>query len=351
MAKRRQPRSWRVPSDVGDVAGSGPASGWRRWWNTATKAAVGIGAIGSAAAAGLSLWPGPDPANLAKINTVRVTTEVPLSEYRQRLTATHLPDAVGARPWGALAAGPPLAGQMRVTPPPVEDEPGDPDPGGGETGPADEGTGPAEGGETADPATQDPTGEPLTPPPPTEQPAETPPAAGNAAPIPPAPSSMADLPPAAGPAICASVADHTSGSACPTVVEKMWNAVSTDENGGRASPEEAAERLVNILKETRTTGAKEPLGVVVAVDVELVDMRDKSVFVSWSMWQVGGAKRLYGEWLNTNFAYRLRATSDHDSASLNFWIPLPQTAGPYFIRTTLVADGNTIASANSEHFR
>jgi hypothetical protein len=128
--------------------------------------------------------------------------------------------------------------------------------------------------------------------------------------------------------------------------------MSTGANGEPLSAGEAVDRIVTTFKQARVTGGQsgEPVGVVVAVDVELMHMRDEAVFVSWSMWQAGGTTRLYGEWLNTNLAYRLHATSDHDSASVDFWIPLPQASGPYFIRSTLIAGGSTIASAESEHF-
>jgi hypothetical protein len=57
----------------------------------------------------------------------------------------------------------------------------------------------------------------------------------------------------------------------------------------------------------------------VTADLELAGLRGKPVLLSWSMWQQGGNKRLYGDWLNRNLAYRLEATTDRDT-TLDLWI-------------------------------
>ena len=125
------------------------------------------------------------------------------------------------------------------------------------------------------------------------------------------------------------------------------------------APEDAAEQIAALLREARRTGAQdpggglpggEPLGVVVGADIELIGLRDRPVLVSWEMWQQGGGTRLYGEWLNTNLAYRLEAKTDHDSTTVDLWVPLPEPPGPYFIRLLLTAEESPLASADSEPF-
>jgi hypothetical protein len=134
---------------------------------------------------------------------------------------------------------------------------------------------------------------------------------------------------------------------------------ATDQKGNPVPPDVAAEQVLKVLRDTRRTGGEqpggeqpkgEPLGVVVSADLELVGLRGKPVLLSWSMWQQGGTKRLFGNWLNRNLAYRLVATTDHDTTALDMWIPLPKAPGPYFIRVNLTADRSPLASGDSPPF-
>jgi hypothetical protein len=68
------------------------------------------------------------------------------------------------------------------------------------------------------------------------------------------------------------------------------------------------------------------------------------------MWQKDGQKRLYGAWLNDNLAYKLKASTDEDTGTANFWVPLPKDRGAYFMRSTLTVDGHAVASKDSEQF-
>jgi hypothetical protein len=127
-------------------------------------------------------------------------------------------------------------------------------------------------------------------------------------------------------------------------------------DGKPVDPEIAAERLVKLLRNTRRTGgggsrAREPLGVLVTVNLQLIGLRDQEVLLTWSMLAArGGAKRLYGDWLNDNLAYRLKAGSNSDSAFEYIWIPLPRSPGPYYVRAELRVDGSPLASQASDPF-
>jgi hypothetical protein len=123
-----------------------------------------------------------------------------------------------------------------------------------------------------------------------------------------------------------------------------------DLEGNPVAPGVAAERVIKVLKDARTTRRKEPLGVVVSVDVELAGLRGKPVLLSWSMWQQSGDTRLYGNWLNRNLAYRLEATTDRDTTTFDLWVPLPKPPGPYFIRIQLTVNGSARASTDSQPF-
>jgi hypothetical protein len=140
--------------------------------------------------------------------------------------------------------------------------------------------------------------------------------------------------------------------------------MSVDTEGNPVAPAVAAERVVELLRGARSTGGEkpqgekpggekpkgEPLGVVVSADLELAGLRGKPVLLSWSMWQQGGKKRLYGNWLNNNLAYRLKATTDQDTTTLDLWVPLPKSRGPYFIRVSLTTAESVLASADSPLF-
>jgi hypothetical protein len=139
----------------------------------------------------------------------------------------------------------------------------------------------------------------------------------------------------------------------------LSQAVSTD--GELVEPEVAAERLVELLRNTRAGGdgspagdgssAREPLGVLVTVNLELIGLRDQEVQLTWSMLAARGAhKRLYGDWLNDNLAYRLKAGSNRDTAFQYIWIPLPKPPGPYYVRVELTADGAPLKSEASDPF-
>jgi hypothetical protein len=132
--------------------------------------------------------------------------------------------------------------------------------------------------------------------------------------------------------------------------------VTADVQGRALTEEQIVDRHVATFKKLRTGKAKgsrkaQPVGVVVNANVELGGLRGKPVHLSWSMWQKDGGGQLYGEWLNERLAYRIVATSDHDTAGVDYWIPLPKQKGPYFIRSRLTLDGTTLASADSDPFR
>jgi hypothetical protein len=95
---------------------------------------------------------------------------------------------------------------------------------------------------------------------------------------------------------------------------------------------------------------RQPVGELFSVNLELVGLQSQSVFLSWTMFQKDGRNHLSGEWLDNFVAYRLRATTNDDTGTLNMWIPLPKQPGSYFIRLTLTSAGESLASMNSGLF-
>ena len=92
------------------------------------------------------------------------------------------------------------------------------------------------------------------------------------------------------------------------------------------------------------------MGELVSVNLELVGLQGQPVLLSWSIFQEGGSNHLSGNWLGNFVAYRLEATTNDDTGTLEMWIPLPKQHGPYFIRLTLTTGGENLASMNSDPF-
>ena len=95
---------------------------------------------------------------------------------------------------------------------------------------------------------------------------------------------------------------------------------------------------------------REPLGELISINLELTGLRNRPVFLSWSIFQKGGQNNLFGKWLSNFVAYRLEATTNDDTGTLEMWIPLPKVPGPYFIHLSLTTGGASLASTNSDPF-
>jgi hypothetical protein len=138
--------------------------------------------------------------------------------------------------------------------------------------------------------------------------------------------------------------------------------MASDENGSPVPPEVAAKRIIGVLGHTRTvsetpnnhnSGSRnesEPLGELISLNMELVGLRGQPVFLSWSIFQTGGHNSMFGKWVKNFVAYRLVATTDDDTGSLDMWIPLPKVTGPYFIQLKLTTGGADLASMDSDPF-
>ncbi len=276
----------------------------RRWGKGIVGVILVLGGIAGAITAILALRPQPDPEDSATIADIRVVSQVPLSEYAQRLAA-------------------PGPQTFRLAP-----------------------------SVTTKPSTTKTTGSrPVTSTTSPSQSSRKPPIAGNFLPHP-------ALPPERLNAVADKVIERQP-EICPTPLEKshcrlaskgLTNANSVDPEGNPVPPEVAIERVLKVLKDARQNSKQEPLGAIVSVDIELAGLRGKQVLLTWSMWQMAGESRLHGDWLNRNLAYRLEATTNRDSTTVDIWIPLPATDGPFFIRVDLTTQGRSLRSGASQPF-
>ena len=159
----------------------------------------------------------------------------------------------------------------------------------------------------------------------------------------------------------------------PLTMELLIMENSVDPDGHPVTPDVAATRVVEMFDHVRMAAApadtpdpssapapttdqqpvsrQEPLGVEVDANVELSGLRDQAVWLHWSVYPAAGGTRLFGKWLGSVVAEQLIPSTDHDTGSISFWIPLPVGPGPYVAKLELFSnDGHGLASATTDPF-
>jgi hypothetical protein len=312
---------------------------WRRWVKGIYQGALGAGALAGAVAAVLALRPPHDVEDAAAFKNVTITADVPFNEYQQRLVAPHSQANGLGRANAALLRADAVAHESPG--PQVEIIP---TPSGNEQTTSD-GDHSNDTKSNAEPHAEDTSIFKQTEPPVSGAPTLV-------APKPETSQAAAEWT-RAGNEIEDACKKRLDVDFCKRYPRSIY--ITTDSDGTPITRAAAAKRQIAVLKTLRTTkvrGAKkpQPIGVVVVANVDLSGLRGKPVLLSWSMWRKDGGERLYGEWLNERLAYRIQATSDHDTGSVDFWIPLPKGKGPYFIRARLAIGDATLATSDSEAF-
>jgi len=341
-----------------------------RAWNRATKVILGAGALATAIAAVLALavrfLPSPEHENVARFLSVQPLSQLPLNQYQQRSAALGTQSA-GRRGHGVTLAAA-VAGESSPS---------------AQAGPTDQPT-PSPSVATPLPTTSPQPSPTVSPngtgsPAGTASPGETPSPGGTVSPTPTASPTASpagrilSLPPA-GMSFkgAAQYSDHTAYFikvqdpglnfvSCTGCNLYILHEGATEQNGKNRSPSQAANVVANVLNDTQTvpvparTGSqgarRQPLGELVSVNMELAGLQGQPVFLSWSIFQESGHNRLFGKWLSNFVAYRLEATTEDDTGTLEMWIPLPKPPGPYFIRVSLSTDGASLTSMDSGPFR
>ncbi len=126
-----------------------------------------------------------------------------------------------------------------------------------------------------------------------------------------------------------------------------------DDGGGGANEREARARaLLKVLRGTRTRPSEDgrlaPIGVTVSFDTTLEGFSERRADVRWSLYDARGAGRVPRDWLLNRRAMQLT----DDSASDDFWVPLPKRRGPFFVRIAVYDDhGNRLTFRDSRRFR
>jgi len=345
-------RARRGSSPAGKSAAELASPRW--WWNTATKIILGAGALATALAAVLSFWPSPDPADSASLSVVGLT-RMPISEYQQR-SASLEPARATAPSIKPIPDQPAVQVTIRLAGSSVSPATNSPIAGGSSTPPNTEllsPTEPSTSSKTEDPSesaspTHSPT--PSKSPPSSSGPPKKPGKIGTAPPF--DPSILTRELQRRAPELdlgCFSKKPPT----CVILPALLPTAVAP--NGATVPPAEAASRIVAVLKETRTGGKQpdgkvEPLGMKISVNIEAIGLRGQPLRLSWSVLQRSGDVPLPDAWLRTNSSYHLEATTDRDTGTVDFWVPIPKAEGQYFVSLVLTANGTALTVAESKDF-
>jgi hypothetical protein len=155
-----------------------------------------------------------------------------------------------------------------------------------------------------------------------------------------------------GPACSSDPSSPDCGLGSTALYLKVFN-----EDGSPASvnPVVVAQRLKKLLAESRmqrATGGRVPVGVGVNYDISLTGFRGHRVIVRWSLYSGQGGNPLPLAWLRDQPVHWLKAEANRDSASDSFWVPLPKTSGPFYIRVGVFDDdGVRLDFRDSDRFR
>jgi hypothetical protein len=117
-------------------------------------------------------------------------------------------------------------------------------------------------------------------------------------------------------------------------------------------------RLAEVFKGTRTEasasdpGTRELVGATVNFNVALTGFRGAVADVRWSLYSARPGGHVPGDWLRNQRVLLLRGEADKDRAGGEFWVPLPEVEGPFFIRVGVYdEDGVRLDYANTRDFR
>lgn len=124
------------------------------------------------------------------------------------------------------------------------------------------------------------------------------------------------------------------------------------------SEEQVARELTRVFRGTRTVRSpddprkRELVGAAVDFNVALTGFRGKTVQVRWSLYSATQRVRVPRAWLRNQRIMLLRGEAERDSASAQFWVPIPQLRGPFFIRVGVYdGAGGRLDYADTEPFR
>jgi hypothetical protein len=123
-----------------------------------------------------------------------------------------------------------------------------------------------------------------------------------------------------------------------------------------ASADARARAVLRALRHTRSTskgpgGRRKPEGVEVSFVVMLEGGPGRRADVRWSLRRARGEGRLPYSWLYNHRVLELKGQAATDSASADFWVPLPKDQGPYKLRIAVYdGDGTRLTYRDTHQF-
>lgn len=119
-----------------------------------------------------------------------------------------------------------------------------------------------------------------------------------------------------------------------------------------------SKQLAKVFRGTRTRRARsdpskrELVGVTINFNVALTGFRGESAEVRWSLYSKRGQRPVPRDWLRNQRALLLKGEAEKDHGSGEFWVPIPQVKGPFFIRLGVYdARGGRLDYADTPSFR
>ena len=87
-------------------------------------------------------------------------------------------------------------------------------------------------------------------------------------------------------------------------------------------------------------------------NVALTGFDGESADVRWSLYSKNGQRPVPRDWLRNQRALLLRGEAEKDTGSGEFWVPIPEVKGPFFIRIGVYdADRTRLDYADTPSFQ
>lgn len=124
------------------------------------------------------------------------------------------------------------------------------------------------------------------------------------------------------------------------------------------SVQKVREQLAKVFRGTRTRPAqsdpskRDLVGVTINFNVALTGFRGESAEVRWSLYSKREQRPVPRDWLRNQRALLLKGEAEKDNGSGEFWVPIPQVKGPFYIRLGVYdAKGSRLDYADTPSFR
>ena len=124
-------------------------------------------------------------------------------------------------------------------------------------------------------------------------------------------------------------------------ISYITNSAIIDANGQPIPPAQVAVELKQALEEVVTDDNSNPTGWTVAVDIDLEGLANVPFLLTWSLDGVDVSET----WRAENLAYRITASTQHDSGVAEIWVPDLASTGVYNVNVRLTYELNKSTAA------